>query len=71
MKTKNYFLQFIGTDTRKKIIFLNDTDRQVEFANLVSVDQAAPWMVDGGLKAKDFDSNEYLQNTPFNEGFDP
>jgi hypothetical protein len=65
-------VQFIGTDTRKKIIFVNKSHRQVEFANLVSVDQAAPWMLDGGRqKVKDFDSSEYLNSIPFNEGFDP
>jgi hypothetical protein len=63
--------QFIGTDTRKKIVFLNERHRQEQFADLVSVDQAAPWMLDGGKKTKEFDSVEYLTKIPFDECFDP
>jgi hypothetical protein len=63
--------QFIGTDTRKKIIFVKDGQRHEEFADLVAVDQAAPWMVDGGQKNKEFNSNEYLKQIPFDKGFDP
>jgi hypothetical protein len=63
-------LQFIGTDTRKKITFLNERHRQEKFADLVSLDQATPWMVDGGSKTREFDAKEYLYETPFDEGFD-
>jgi hypothetical protein len=63
--------QFIGTDTREKIIFLSELHRQEEFADLVSLDQAAPWMLDGGRKIKEFDANEYLNKIPFDECFDP
>jgi len=62
---------FIGTDTRKKIVFLNESHRQEQFSDLVSVDQATPWMLDGGQKTREFDSKEYLFETPFDEGFDP
>ncbi|KAG7355879.1 CRAL-TRIO domain containing protein [Nitzschia inconspicua] len=61
---------FIGTDTRKKIIFLSERHRQEQFADLVDQSQAAPWMLDGGSKTKEFDSNEYLNDIPFDECFD-
>ena len=52
-------------------MFLNERHRQEQFADLVAVDQAAPWMLDGGEKTKEFDSEEYLTKIPFDEGFDP
>jgi hypothetical protein len=64
-------IQFIGTDTRKKIVFLNERHRQEQLSEIMSVDQAAPWMLDGGYKTKEFDSNRYLKDTPFDDCFDP
>jgi len=62
---------FIGTDTRKKISFLtNDKQRESSFGELISIDQAAPWMITGGQKDRDFDASEYLTKTPFDEAFD-
>jgi CRAL/TRIO domain len=62
---------FIGTDTRKKISFISsDRQRESSFGELISIDQAAPWMLNGGQKKRDFDAMEYLQRTPFDEAFD-
>lgn len=62
---------FIGTDTRKKITFIsNDRQRETSFSELIQVDQAAPWMLTGGHKKKEFDAMEYLERIPFNESFD-
>jgi hypothetical protein len=62
---------FIGTDTRKKITFISsDRQRESSFGELISVDQAAPWMLNGGQKTRDFDAMEYLKQTPFDEAFD-
>eukprot|EP00339_Tiarina_fusa_P027394 CAMPEP_0117009758 /NCGR_PEP_ID=MMETSP0472-20121206/8771_1 /TAXON_ID=693140 ORGANISM="Tiarina fusus, Strain LIS" /NCGR_SAMPLE_ID=MMETSP0472 /ASSEMBLY_ACC=CAM_ASM_000603 /LENGTH=326 /DNA_ID=CAMNT_0004712113 /DNA_START=110 /DNA_END=1090 /DNA_ORIENTATION=+ len=63
---------FIGTDTRKKISFVGSSEKQREqtFRELVTVDQAAPWMVKGGRKTKEFDAEEYLKGKNFDEAFD-
>lgn len=62
---------FIGTDTRKKITFIsNDRQRQSSFGELISANQAAPWMLDGGKKTRDFDALEYLSQIPFDHAFD-
>lgn len=62
---------FIGTDTRKKITFLsNDRQRETAFSELISFDQAAPWMLEGGQKNRDFDAIEYLRQARFDEAFD-
>lgn len=62
---------FIGTDTRKKITFIsNDRQREAAFSELISTDQAAPWMLEGGHKKRDFDAMEYLKQSPFDEAFD-
>lgn len=62
---------FIGTDTRKKITFIsNDRQRETSFSELISVDQASPWMLNDGQKKRDFDSMEYLRQVPFDEAFD-
>jgi hypothetical protein len=62
---------FIGTDTRKKIQFVsNERQRHSAFSELISVDQAAPWMLDGGHKTREFDAMEYLNQVPFDEAFD-
>ena len=62
---------FIGTDTRKKITFIsNDRQREASFGELISIDQAAPWMLSGGQKTRDFDASEYLRQNPFDEAFD-
>jgi hypothetical protein len=62
---------FIGTDTRKKIQFINnDRQRESAFSELISEDQAAPWMLAGGQKTRDFNAMEYLKQTPFDEAFD-
>ncbi len=62
---------FIGTDTRKKITFIsNDRQRETSFSELISVDQATPWMLEGGHKKRDFDAIEYLRQSPFDEAFD-
>lgn len=62
---------FIGTDTRKKITFIsNDRQREEHFSELLTVDQAAPWMLEGGHKNKEFDVIAYLEQTPFDEAFD-
>jgi hypothetical protein len=62
---------FIGTDTRKKITFLsNDRQRETAFSELITVDQAAPWMLEGGQKNRDFDAMQYLRHVPFDEAFD-
>jgi hypothetical protein len=62
---------FIGTDTRKKIAFLSsDRQRETAFSELLSVDQAAPWMLEGGHKTREFDATEYLQRLSFDEAFD-
>ena len=61
---------FIGTDTRKKIQFLSDRHRQGTFSEIISVDQASSWMLEGGHKTKDFDHVEYLTQQRFDEAFD-
>eukprot|EP00934_Nitzschia_sp_Nitz4_P006572 Nitzschia sp. Nitz4//scaffold10_size219509//216594//217580//NITZ4_001469-RA/size219509-processed-gene-0.107-mRNA-1//1//CDS//3329533043//6562//frame0 len=62
---------FIGTDTRKKIQFIaNEKQRKAAFSDLLHVDQAAPWMLEGGLKDKEFDSFKYLTEAPFDTAFD-
>ena len=62
---------FIGTDTRKKITFINnDRQREAAFSELLSVDQATPWMLEDGQKKREFDAMEYLNQTPFDEAFD-
>jgi hypothetical protein len=59
---------FIGTDTRKKIHFVNsEKQREKEFGEMVSLDQAAPWMLKNGKNTREFDSNEYLHNIPFHK----
>jgi len=54
---------FIGTDTKKKIQFVSEKNREREFADLIALDQAAPWMLNGGKQSEDFDSQKYLQNS--------
>jgi hypothetical protein len=62
---------FIGTETRKKIQFVNsERQREKEFGALVALDQAAPWMLNGGKKAREFNAKEYLNDTPFHQAFD-
>lgn len=62
---------FIASETRKKIQFVNsERQREKEFGDLVASDQAAPWMLSGGKKAREFNANEYLNDTPFNQAFD-
>lgn len=62
---------FIGTDTRKKITFIgNDKQRQTAFSELIEVGQAAPWMLTGGNKNREFQAREYLVQSPFDTGFD-
>ena len=61
---------FIGTDTKKKIQFLNERQREGAFSELITPDQASPWMLKGGDKKRDFDAFEYLRQTPFDEAFD-
>jgi len=62
---------FIGTDTRKKIQFVsNDRQREKAFSELISIDQASPWMLEGGKKTREFDSSNYLNQTSFDEAFD-
>lgn len=61
---------FIGTDTRKKIQFVNnEKQREREFSDMVTLDQAAPWMLKNGKNTKEFDSMEYLRDVPFNKTF--
>jgi hypothetical protein len=67
----NIIKPFIGTDTRKKITFIsNDRQRESAFSELISVDQAASWMLNGGHKKKEFHAIEYLEQLPFDESFD-
>lgn len=62
---------FIGTETRKKIQFLSsEKQKEQEFAELVSLEQAAPWMREGGKKCRDLQVNEYLHETAFDHAFD-
>ena len=63
---------FIGTDTRKKISFVGSSEKQREqtFGQLVSVDQASPWMFKGGQKRREFNSEEYLKELNFDVAFD-
>eukprot|EP00525_Craspedostauros_australis_P007943 CAMPEP_0198112184 /NCGR_PEP_ID=MMETSP1442-20131203/4070_1 /TAXON_ID= /ORGANISM="Craspedostauros australis, Strain CCMP3328" /LENGTH=311 /DNA_ID=CAMNT_0043768877 /DNA_START=275 /DNA_END=1210 /DNA_ORIENTATION=+ len=62
---------FIGTETRKKVQFVNsERQKKQEFGDLVSLDQAAPWMLVGGNKTKSFDVKQYLHDTRFDHGFD-
>lgn len=61
---------FIGTDTRKKINFVNsERQREKEFGELVPLEQAAPWMLQGGKKTADFDAKKYLRDIPFHSSF--
>jgi hypothetical protein len=62
---------FIGTETRKKIQFVNsEKQRQREFHELVSLDQATPWMLEGGKKTREFNVAEYVHETRFDHAFD-
>lgn len=62
---------FIGTETRKKIMFVGSSEKQREqaFGEVVSIDQAAPWMMKGGKKDREFSSEDYLKLN-FDEAFD-
>ena len=62
---------FIGTETRKKISFVGSSEKQraQAFGEVVSIDQAAPWMIKGGKKDKEFNSEDYLKSN-FDEAFD-
>jgi hypothetical protein len=62
---------FIGTETRKKIQFISsEKQREKEFGELVSLEQAAPWMRTGGKKTRELDVKQYLRETSFEQGFD-
>ena len=62
---------FLGTETRKKIQFLSsEKQKEREFGELVSLEQAAPWMREGGKKSRDLQVIEYLHDTSFDHAFD-
>mmetsp|Transcript_1194 Transcript_1194/g.2814 ORF Transcript_1194/g.2814 Transcript_1194/m.2814 type:complete len:312 (+) Transcript_1194:396-1331(+) len=62
---------FIGTETRKKIQFVNsERQKKQAFSDLVDLEEATPWMLEGGKKSKEFDVQLYLNHTRFDHGFD-
>lgn len=61
---------FIGTETRKKINFLSERQRESSFREILTQDQAAPWMLKGGQKSEKFNQLRYLRDIPFDEAFD-
>ena len=64
---------FIGTETKKKIMFVGSSEKNREqaFGEVIAIDQAADWMMKGGKKDREFNSEEYLKETNFDEAFDP
>jgi len=61
------FKPLVGTKTRNKIHFVKGKHKKL--AKFYDKEQAADWMMPGGLKNRDLDLDEYLK-TPFNEAFD-
>lgn len=65
------FEPFAGTSTRTKIKFVNsDVQKDRVIGSLYSKEEAASWMLPGGLKNRELDVDEYLLKTPFECSFD-
>lgn len=65
------FEPFAGTSTRTKIKFVNSASQKEQVVGrLYSKEEAASWMLPGGLKNRELDVDEYLFKTPFDSSFD-
>jgi len=62
------FKPFVGSKTRHKIHFVKSNHSKLK--KWYNDDQAASWMMPGGTKNREFDLDEYLHETAFNEAFD-
>jgi CRAL/TRIO domain len=65
------FEPFAGRNTRTKIKFVNsDAQKEQVIGRLYSKEEAASWMLPGGLKNRRLDVDGYLFQTPFDSSFD-
>ncbi|CAB9516238.1 CRAL TRIO domain protein [Seminavis robusta] len=66
------FQPFLGKATQDKIVFVSGTKQKEKILGAYyEPHQATTWMLpDTGLQTKEFDVQEYLYKTPFNQAFD-
>jgi len=64
------FKPFVGTLTRRKIVFVSTERKEEIFSNYYTLDQATEWMRKGGKKTRPLDTEEYLFQVPFEQAFD-
>ena len=64
----NIFKPLIGSKTRGKIHFVKGKHNKL--SKWYDKEQAADWMIPGGVKNRELDVEEYLFKTRFNESFD-
>lgn len=62
------FKPLVGEKTRSKIHFVQS--RKNELANFYEANEAAHWMMKGGKKNRELDTNEFLYKTAFDRSFD-
>lgn len=64
------FKPFVGRQTKSKIHFVSNHQKESLFGSLYTKEQAKPWMLLNGGKIRDLDVDEYLFKTPFDKAFD-
>jgi len=61
---------FIDPVTKELVQFITGEEQKKIFRDMISEDQAAPWMFDGGKDDKEADITAFLYDTPFDHVYD-